>query len=200
MVYILTHSDYSIFAPHLVHVYSRRLVLYFVHCPANYSYSGEFMTRFHDCKSSVLTSLLQYLLTLLLHPTYPPPTSLTPPPLPPPLLPLLLLLFLHPPPPLSSLTFYNSYYSCTGYDPVGWGLPYGSFVATDTAKPLMESAVQVRTVVNMPVCVLISGSEADSSTVQYSTTCDDDFFLPTVLATTSISATHRPASCQHCPA
>ena len=38
------------------------------------------------------------------------------------------------------------YYHCyTGYDPVGWGLPYGSFVATDTAKPLMESAVQVRT-------------------------------------------------------
>ena len=37
------------------------------------------------------------------------------------------------------------YYHCyTGYDPVGWGLPYGSFVATDTAKPLMESAVQVR--------------------------------------------------------
>jgi hypothetical protein len=34
---------------------------------------------------------------------------------------------------------------CAGYDPVGWGLPYGSFVATDTAKPLMESAVQVRT-------------------------------------------------------
>ena len=30
-----------------------------------------------------------------------------------------------------------------GYDPVGWGLPYGNFVATDTAKPLMESAVQV---------------------------------------------------------
>ena len=34
---------------------------------------------------------------------------------------------------------------------MGWGLPYGSFVATDTAKPLMESAVQVRTVVSMSV-------------------------------------------------
>ena len=30
----------------------------------------------------------------------------------------------------------------SGYDPVGWGLPYGNFVATDTAKPLMESAIQ----------------------------------------------------------
>jgi hypothetical protein len=38
---------------------------------------------------------------------------------------------------------------------VGWGLPYGSFVATDTAKPLMESAVQVRTIVNIFVHLLI---------------------------------------------
>ena len=29
-----------------------------------------------------------------------------------------------------------------GYDPVGWGLPYGNLVAKDTAKPLMEHAVQ----------------------------------------------------------
>jgi len=28
-----------------------------------------------------------------------------------------------------------------GYDPVGWGVPYGNLVSTDTAKPLMESAV-----------------------------------------------------------
>ena len=41
----------------------------------------------------------------------------------------------------TATTATNHYY--TGYDPVGWGLPYGSFVATDTAKPLMESAVQV---------------------------------------------------------
>lgn len=30
-----------------------------------------------------------------------------------------------------------------GYDPVGWGLPYGNMIATDTAKLVMESAVQV---------------------------------------------------------
>ena len=30
-----------------------------------------------------------------------------------------------------------------GYDPVGWGLPYGNLVTQDTAKPLMESAIQV---------------------------------------------------------
>lgn len=33
-------------------------------------------------------------------------------------------------------------YSSTGYDPVGWGLPYGSFYVTDTAKLVMESAIQ----------------------------------------------------------
>lgn len=31
----------------------------------------------------------------------------------------------------------------SGYDPIGWGLPYGNLVAVDTAKPLMELAVQV---------------------------------------------------------
>jgi hypothetical protein len=31
----------------------------------------------------------------------------------------------------------------SGYDPVGWGLPYGSLVAQDTAKPLMEVSAQV---------------------------------------------------------
>jgi hypothetical protein len=31
----------------------------------------------------------------------------------------------------------------TGYDPVGWGLPYGNLVATDTAKTVMESAIHV---------------------------------------------------------
>lgn len=29
-----------------------------------------------------------------------------------------------------------------GYDPIGWGLPYSNLVATDTAKQLMEVAVQ----------------------------------------------------------
>lgn len=40
--------------------------------------------------------------------------------------------------------FFNSLMNTVlGYDPIGWGLPYGNLVATDTAKELMESAVQV---------------------------------------------------------
>jgi hypothetical protein len=32
---------------------------------------------------------------------------------------------------------------CTlGYDPIGWGVPYAGAIATDTAKPLMEAAIQ----------------------------------------------------------
>ena len=30
-----------------------------------------------------------------------------------------------------------------GYDPIGWGVPYGGVFSTDTAKPLMEVAAQV---------------------------------------------------------
>ena len=30
-----------------------------------------------------------------------------------------------------------------GYDPVGWGLPYGNLVSTDTAKELMETSIQL---------------------------------------------------------
>jgi hypothetical protein len=30
----------------------------------------------------------------------------------------------------------------TGYDPIGWGVPYGGAVSTDTARSLMEVAVQ----------------------------------------------------------
>ena len=29
-----------------------------------------------------------------------------------------------------------------GYDPIGWGVPYGNLVTTDTAKLTMEAAVQ----------------------------------------------------------
>lgn len=41
------------------------------------------------------------------------------------------------------IDFVNNYCVHLGYDPVGWGLPYGNLVATDTAKQLMEVAVQV---------------------------------------------------------
>jgi hypothetical protein len=45
--------------------------------------------------------------------------------------------------PYSEIAFYSLMNTVLGYDPVGWGLPYGNVVATDTAKLLMESSVQV---------------------------------------------------------
>ena len=44
---------------------------------------------------------------------------------------------------------------CSGYDPVGWGVPYGNLLAVDTAKPLMETAVQALIILldyGHPIC------------------------------------------------
>lgn len=39
--------------------------------------------------------------------------------------------------------FFFLFMKCrAGYDPVGWGLPYGNLLATDSAKSVMEAAVQ----------------------------------------------------------
>jgi hypothetical protein len=45
--------------------------------------------------------------------------------------------------PYSEIVLYSLLNTVLGYDPVGWGLPYGNLVTTDTAQPLMEVAVQV---------------------------------------------------------
>lgn len=45
--------------------------------------------------------------------------------------------------PYGEIVFYSLINTVLGYDPVGWGLPYGNLVATDTAKQLMETAIQV---------------------------------------------------------
>ena len=44
--------------------------------------------------------------------------------------------------PYAEIVFYSLMNVVLGYDPVGWGMPYGNLMATDTAKSLMESAVQ----------------------------------------------------------
>ena len=44
--------------------------------------------------------------------------------------------------PYAEIVFYSLMNVVLGYDPVGWGLPYGNLLTTDTAKTLMESAVQ----------------------------------------------------------
>lgn len=45
--------------------------------------------------------------------------------------------------PFAEITFYSLLNVVLGYDPVGWGVPYGGALTTDTARPLMEVAVQV---------------------------------------------------------
>ena len=45
--------------------------------------------------------------------------------------------------PFAEITFYSLLNVVLGYDPVGWGVPYGGAMTTDTARPLMEVAVQV---------------------------------------------------------
>ena len=35
-----------------------------------------------------------------------------------------------------------------GYDPVGWGVPYGGVFSADTAKQLLEMSIQVRSLEN----------------------------------------------------
>jgi len=44
--------------------------------------------------------------------------------------------------PYAEIVLYSLMNTVLGYDPIGWGLPYGNLIATDTAKLLMESAVQ----------------------------------------------------------
>ena len=45
--------------------------------------------------------------------------------------------------PFAEITFNSLLNVVLGYDPVGWGVPYGGTLATDTARPLMETALQV---------------------------------------------------------
>eukprot|EP00600_Ochromonadales_sp_CCMP1393_P014832 CAMPEP_0175001240 /NCGR_PEP_ID=MMETSP0005-20121125/3024_1 /TAXON_ID=420556 /ORGANISM="Ochromonas sp., Strain CCMP1393" /LENGTH=931 /DNA_ID=CAMNT_0016256105 /DNA_START=25 /DNA_END=2820 /DNA_ORIENTATION=+ len=45
--------------------------------------------------------------------------------------------------PYAEIVFYSLFNTVLGYDPIGWGLPYGSMITTDTAKLVMEAAVQV---------------------------------------------------------
>lgn len=45
--------------------------------------------------------------------------------------------------PFAEISFYSLLNTVLGYDPVGWGLPYGGALSADSARPLMEVAVQV---------------------------------------------------------
>lgn len=45
--------------------------------------------------------------------------------------------------PFAEITFCSLLNVVLGYDPVGWGVPYGGAMTTDTARPLMEMAAQV---------------------------------------------------------
>lgn len=51
-----------------------------------------------------------------------------------------------------------------GYDPIGWGLPYGNLLTTDTAKELSEVAVQTLLIL-IDYGYPISSSAATLSTV-----------------------------------
>lgn len=44
--------------------------------------------------------------------------------------------------PYAEIVFYSLINTVLGYDPVGWGLPYGNLMTKDTAKSVMESAIQ----------------------------------------------------------
>lgn len=44
--------------------------------------------------------------------------------------------------PYAEIVFYSLMNVVLGYDPIGWGVPYGNLMASDTAKLLMETAVQ----------------------------------------------------------
>lgn len=45
--------------------------------------------------------------------------------------------------PYAEIVFYSLINTILGYDPIGWGVPYGNYLATDTAKLVMEHAIQV---------------------------------------------------------
>lgn len=45
--------------------------------------------------------------------------------------------------PYADILFYSLINVVLGYDPMGWGVPYGNLVAKDTLKNLMETAVHV---------------------------------------------------------
>ena len=45
--------------------------------------------------------------------------------------------------PYAEIVLYSLMNTVLGHDPVGWGMPYGNLVSTDTAQPLMEVSVQV---------------------------------------------------------
>eukprot|EP01039_Chlorochromonas_danica_P009253 gene9253-10216_t len=44
--------------------------------------------------------------------------------------------------PYAEIVFYSLMNTVLGYDPVGWGIPYGNLIATDSAKHVMEHAIQ----------------------------------------------------------
>ena len=44
--------------------------------------------------------------------------------------------------PYAEIVFYSLINTVLGYDPIGWGVPYGNLISTDTAKLVMECAVQ----------------------------------------------------------
>lgn len=45
--------------------------------------------------------------------------------------------------PYAEIAFYSLMNVVLGYDPIGWGIPYADAVTTDTAKSVMEHAIQV---------------------------------------------------------
>lgn len=51
--------------------------------------------------------------------------------------------FVSPRRPLLPTLFYSLLNSVLAYDPVGWGIPYGSSMVSDTEEPLMNAALQV---------------------------------------------------------
>lgn len=66
-----------------------------------------------------------------------------------------------------------------GYDPVGWGLPYGNLISTDTAKLVMETAVQALIVLldyGHPIRTAESAAAAGIATLE------GNIPLPSVLA------------------
>jgi len=68
--------------------------------------------------------------------------------------------------PYAEIVLYSLMNTVLGYDPVGWGMPYGNLVSTDTAQPLMEVAVQVLVVLldyGYPIRHSSSGNGRDAA-------------------------------------
>ena len=77
--------------------------------------------------------------------------------------------------PYVELVFYSLVNTVLGYDPIGWGLPYGNVLSQDTAKPLMETSIHLLiTLLDYGHPIRLNGTDAATETdnLPYVDECD----------------------------